>query len=184
MNIVKEFPIRQSFAGFKYYLKVYAFAIRYEISLQEDKDPLVKSNIKSYSEALRILELDKAFNESLNEEEKKVVDYCTYHNPDEHKPVLFDFYIQSAYKKWLRAFFYNRHQSKLLKRIDSKRLGKIMKKIRRDNNITKVKLAYVLETSVRTVERYESGETIPSFEYMINFSMYFDTDISELLFIR
>ena len=53
MNIVKEFPIRQSFAGFKFYLKVYAFAIRYEISLQEDKEPLVKSNIKSYSEALR-----------------------------------------------------------------------------------------------------------------------------------
>ena len=53
MNVVKEFPIRQSFAGFKYYLKVYAFAIRYEISLQEDKDPLVKSNIKSYSSSLR-----------------------------------------------------------------------------------------------------------------------------------
>ena len=69
MNVVKEFPIRQSFAGFKYYLKVYAFAIRYEISLQEDKEPLVKSNIKSYSEALRILELDKAFNDSLNDEE-------------------------------------------------------------------------------------------------------------------
>ena len=181
MNVVKEFPIRQSFAGFKYYLKVYAFAIRYEISLQEDKDPLVKSNIKSYSEALRILELDKAFNDSLNDEEKEVVNYCRYHNQNDTKPVLFDFYIQNAYKKWLRAFFYNRHQSKLLKRIDSKRLGKVMKKIRRDNDITKVKLAYVLETSVRTVERYEKGETIPPFEYMINFAMYFDKEINELV---
>lgn len=181
MNIVKEFPIRQSFAGFKYYLKVYAFAIRYEISLQEDKEPLVRSNLKSYSEALRILELDKAFNESLTDEEKEVVSYCRYHNQDETKPVLFDFYIQSAYKKWLRAFFYNRHQSKLLKRIDSKRLGKVMKKIRKDNSITKVKLAYVFETSVRTVERYESGETIPSFEYMINFAMYFDEKIDEII---
>ena len=181
MNVVKEFPIRQSFAGFKYYLKVYAFAIRYEISLQEDKEPLVKSNIKSYSEALRILELDKAFNDSLNDEEKEVVNYCRYHNQNDTKPTLFDFYIQSAYKKWLRAFFYNRHQSKLLKRIDSKRLGKVMKKMRRDNNITKVKLAYVLETSVRTVERYESGETIPPFEYMINFAMYFDVELNELI---
>ena len=181
MNVVKEFPIRQSFAGFKYYLKVYAFAIRYEISLQEDKEPLVKSNIKSYSEALRILELDKAFNISLNDEEKEVVSYCAYHNQNDNKPILFDFYIQSAYKKWLRAFFYNGHQSKLLKRIDSKRLGKVMKKIRRDNNSTKVKLAYVLETSVRTVERYESGETIPPFEYMINFSMYFDVELSEII---
>ena len=181
MNIVKEFPIRQSFAGFKYYLKVYAFAIRYEISLQEDKEPLVRSNLKSYSEALRILELDKAFNESLTDEEKEVVCYCRYHNQDETKPVLFDFYIQSAYKKWLRAFFFNRHQSKLLKRIDSKRLGKVIKKIRRENNITKVKLAYVLETSVRTVERYESGETIPPLEYMINFTMYFDVELDELI---
>ena len=181
MNIVKEFPIRQSFAGFKYYLKVYAFAIRYEISLQEDKEPLVRSNLKSYSEALRILELDKAFNESLTDEEKEVVSYCRYHNQDETKPVLFDFYIQSAYKKWLRAFFFNRHQSKLLKRIDSKRLGKVIKKIRRENNITKVKLAYVLETSVRTVERYESGETIPPLEYMINFTMYFDVELDELI---
>lgn len=181
MNIVKEFPIRQSFAGFKYNLKVYAFAIRYEISLQEDKEPLVRSNLKSYSEALRILELDKAFNESLTDEEKEVVSYCRYHNQDETKPVLFDFYIQSAYKKWLRAFFFNRHQSKLLKRIDSKRLGKVMKKIRRENNITKVKLAYVLETSVRTVERYESGETIPPLEYMINFTMYFDVELDELI---
>ena len=106
MNVVKEFPIRQSFAGFKFYLKVYAFAIRYEISLQEDKEPLVKSNIKSYSEALRILELDKAFNDSLNDEEKEVVNYCRYHNQNDTKPTLFDFYIQSAYKKWLRAFFY------------------------------------------------------------------------------
>ena len=181
MNVVKEFPIRQSFAGFKFYLKVYAFAIRYEIFLQEDKEPLVKSNIKSYSEALRILELDKAFNNSLNDEEKEVVSYCRYHNQNDTKPILFDFYIQSAYKKWLRAFFYNRRQSKLLKRIDSKRLGKVLKKIRRDNSITKVKLAYVLETSVRTVERYESGETIPPFEYMINFAMYFDVGISELV---
>ena len=181
MNIVKEFPIRQSFAGFKYYLKVYAFAIRYEISLQEDKEPLVKSNIKSYSEALRILELDKAFNDSLNDEEKEVVNYCRYHNQNDTKPILFDFYIQSAYKKWLRAFFYNRHQSKLLKRIDSKRLGKVMRKIRIDNNITKVKLAYVLETSVKTVERYESGETVPPLEYMINFTMYFDVELDELI---
>ena len=181
MNIVKEFPIRQSFAGFKYYLKVYAFAIRYEISLQEDKEPLVKSNIKSYSEALRILELDKAFNESLNEEEKEVVSYCRYHNQNDTKPVLFNFYIQSAYKKWLRAFFYNRHQSNLLKRIDSKRLGKVMKKIRRDNNVTKVKLAYVFEISVRTIERYESGETIPPFEYVINFVLYFDMDIETII---
>lgn len=181
MNIVKEFPIRQSFAGFKFYLKVYAFAIRYEISLQEDKEPLVRSNLKSYSEALRILELDKAFNDSLTDEEKEVVSYCRYHNQNEAKPLLFNFYIQSAYKKWLRAFFYNRHQSKLLKRIDSKRLGKVMKKIRKDNNITKVKLAYFFETSVRTIERYENGETVPPFEYMINFSMYFDVEISELV---
>ena len=89
-----------------------------------------------YSEALRILELDKAFNNSLTDEEKEVVSYCKYHNQNEAKPVLFDFYIQNAYKKWLRAFFYNRHQSKLLKRIDSKRLGKVMEKIRRDNRIT------------------------------------------------
>lgn len=181
MNVVKEFPIRQSFAGFKYYLKVYAFAIRYEISLQEDKDPLVKSNIKSYSEALRVLELDKAFNDSLNDEEKEVVSYCRYHNQNDTKPVLFDFYIQSAYKKWLRAFFFNRRQSKLLKRIDSKRLGKVMKKIRRDNNVTKVKLAYVLETSVRTIERYESGKTIPPFEYMINFALYFGINVDEII---
>ena len=56
-----------------------------------------------------------------------------------------------------------------------------MKKIRRDNNITKVKLAYVLETSVRTLERYESGETIPPFEYMINFVLYFDMDVEEII---
>ena len=56
-----------------------------------------------------------------------------------------------------------------------------MKKIRRDNNITKVKLAYVLETSVRTLERYESGETIPSFEYMINFAMYFGAELVGLI---
>ena len=56
-----------------------------------------------------------------------------------------------------------------------------MKKVRRENNITKVKLAYVLETSVRTVERYESGETIPPLEYMINFTMYFDVELDELI---
>ena len=56
-----------------------------------------------------------------------------------------------------------------------------MKKIRRDNGITTVKLAYVLETSIRTIERYESGETIPTFEYIINFAMYFDVELSGLI---
>lgn len=56
-----------------------------------------------------------------------------------------------------------------------------MKKIRRDNDITKVKLAYVFETSVRSIERYESGETIPSFEYMVNFAMYFDIEFDYLV---
>lgn len=181
MNIIKDFPIRQSFAGFKYYIKVYAFAIRYEISLQEDKDPLVKSNIKSYSEALRILELDKAFNASLSDEEKEAIRYCEYHNPNEIKPILFDFYMQSAYKKWLRAFFLNRHQSRINKRIDVKRLGKIMKKIRNDNKTSKVKLATALETAVRTIERYENGINIPSFEYMINFSSYFEIELNDLI---
>ncbi len=56
-----------------------------------------------------------------------------------------------------------------------------MEKIRRDNRITKVKLAYVFETSVRTIERYENGDTVPPFEYMINFSMYFDVELGELI---
>ena len=68
--------------------------------------------------------------------------------------------------------FYNRYQSKLLKRIDIKRFGKVLRQIRGNGKIAKVKLACVLEITVRIIDNYENGDNDPPFENIVNFAMF------------
>ena len=43
-------------------------------------------NIEKYSDALEVIKEDDSFNSLLSEQEKKVLSYYRYHNPDEIKP--------------------------------------------------------------------------------------------------
>ena len=64
-----------------------------------------------------------------SKEEKDSLKYLRYHNPNEKPPNNYDRAILSCYDKWASVFFKGRN--KLVKEIDMKVLGKVMRRMRK-----------------------------------------------------
>lgn len=87
-------------------------------------------------------------------------------------------YLRSAYQKYLDVFF---RQQKIGKCFDKEKLGLLLEKIRKVNKTTKDRLAKDFGISTRTIQRIESGDVLPSIDYLYLFCNEFDWSIDELL---
>jgi len=66
--------------------------------------------------------------------------------------------------------------------IDKKRVGKYLKKLRKEKNYTQEKLAYeVLNISINAIAEWESGNTIPSIDKLDILANLYDKSIDEIL---
>ena len=87
-------------------------------------------------------------------------------------------YLRSAYQKYLDVFFY--HQ-KIHCCFDKEKLGLLLQKIRKDNGVTKDRIAKEFGISTRTIRRIENGDVLPSIDYLYLFCNEFDWLVDELL---
>ncbi len=182
MNRNTKYPLQNSMRGFAIYVGYRRYMAADEISLQDDyPDLLVNKSLKNYNAALKIVELDRIFEEKLTDREREAIRYLVYHNPDEKEPLLYDVYIDLAYRKWSRVFFYANDKSKIYKQLRPRHLGKLMRRIRLNNNVDITTFAKAMELAVRTVERYESGDAVPSLPYIISFCSLFNIDLNQLV---
>lgn len=56
-----------------------------------------------------------------------------------------------------------------------------IRELRRQRNITQLKMAMDLHTSQNTISRYERGERQPSVEELVKIADYFDVSVDYLL---
>lgn len=182
MKIKLRYPIRRGKSGFKSCVSHYIFVANQLIKEHETEiDEHDLNKLDDYIVSLKLVEIYNKFESRLTEEQKNAIRYFRYHNPDESKPINYEEKIKCAYQKWLHTFFDERNQSRVLKRINCVFLGRVMKRIRNKSNLRKVVLCEMLGIIPKTLDRYESGKSMPSLEYIVSFCSLFDISIDELL---
>lgn len=62
------------------------------------------------------------------------------------------------------------------------KVGKRLRALREEKNITQEELGKILGTSHVTIGRYENGERIPKLDILIDLANYFDVSLDYLLF--
>lgn len=60
-------------------------------------------------------------------------------------------------------------------------LGEKLRKVRKDNNMTKLELSSALNVPKERIKLYETGEEIPSDFYLSNFAQYFNISKDDLI---
>lgn len=60
-------------------------------------------------------------------------------------------------------------------------LGEKLRKVRKDNNMTKLELSSALNVQKERIKLYETGEEIPSDFYLSNFAQYFNISKDDLI---
>lgn len=182
MKIKLRYPIRRGKSGFKSCVSQYIFVANQLVKEHETEiDEHDLNKLDDYMVSLKLVEIYNKFESRLTEEQKDAISYFRYHNPDESKPINYEENIKCAYQKWLHTFFDERNQSRVLKRINCVFLGRVMKRIRNKSNLRKVVLCEMLGIILKTIDRYESGKSMPSLEYIVSFCSLFDISIDELL---
>lgn len=65
--------------------------------------------------------------------------------------------------------------------MDSKKIGKFLKMLRREKGLTQEQLAEILLVSGRTISRWETGANMPDLSILIQMSEFYDVDVKEIL---
>ena len=65
--------------------------------------------------------------------------------------------------------------------MDQERIGELIKKIRKDNNLTQKDLADKLGVTYQAVSKWENGKNIPDIAILKQISEYFNIDLNDLL---
>lgn len=175
MNLRRNYSFIKSIRGFKIYIKYNVSEARRFVASCDSSPLFFDRNIEEYLDALEVIEVDDNFNSLLSEQEKKVLSYYRYHNPDEIKPKNYEKHFMNSYDKWLKVL-----PKKEIK-ISAFKLGKAMRIIRIKNNISITSLSILMNVDRNTVSQYEKGERLPSLEYYYNFCLRFDLSLDKLL---
>ena len=176
MKVCKSEKPEKTFNGFRRYnnwIRFYASTTKANL---ENKLVLTSDDYDTYAFCVHILEQDAIFYNQLTEDEKKCLNYWHYHTPIDKKPILFDFYLKTAYSKYLSVFFSGKEPE-----LNLKVLGKQMRLLRTKRNRTKTELGEILGVDRTTVGFYEKGSRCPSLNYVYKFCKYFGCSIDELL---
>lgn len=65
--------------------------------------------------------------------------------------------------------------------MDTKKIGKFLKELRNEKNMTQEQLAERMYVSGRTVSRWETGANMPDITLLLELSDFYDVDIREIL---
>ncbi|MGI6091070.1 MAG: helix-turn-helix domain-containing protein [Saccharofermentanales bacterium] len=65
--------------------------------------------------------------------------------------------------------------------MDTKKIGKFLKELRKDKEITQEQLAEYMHVSGRTVSRWETGMNLPDITILIELSDFYEVSIREIL---
>ena len=182
MEIKLKYPIRKGISGFRTCISYYVLTARLLVDEHErDKELYDEFKMDDYIVSLKLLEIYKKFEDKLTEDQNASLHYFLYHNPNEEEPVGYETNIKCVYQKWLHTFFDERNRPTTLKRISYQFLGRVMKRIRNKSNLTKVEVCDILGIIPKTIDRYESGKSVPSLDYIVSFCCLFSISIDELV---
>ena len=178
MRLRRKYNIIRSKKGFKEFIKYnLAEARRFIISCY--RSPLFYSeHLDKYKDALDIDDIGFKFVSILNEDELKALKYYRYHNTIDTEPKDYEQLIDNAYLKWLSIL------PKENLKINSRKLGRLMKLIRLKNNISIISLSVIMDVDRNTITKYEKGERLPSLEYFYRFCIKFDLSMDEIMFSK
>lgn len=65
--------------------------------------------------------------------------------------------------------------------MDQQKIGRFLKDLRKEKNLTQEQLAEQFQISRRTVSRWETGSNLPDLDILIEMADYYDVDLRELL---
>ena len=175
MNLRRNCSFIKSLRGFKIYIKYNVSEARRFVASCDSSPLFLDRNLEDYLDALEVIEVDDNFNLLLTNQEKEVLSYYRYHNPDEIMPNNYNKLFSDAYNKWLKVI-----PKKEIK-ISAFKLGKAMRIIRIRNNISITSLAILMNVDRNTISKYEKGERLPSLEYYYKFCVRFNMSMTKLL---
>lgn len=176
MKVCKSEKPEKTFNGFRRYNNWIRFYANTTKANLENKLVLTSEDYDTYAFCVHILEQDAIFYEQLNKEEIEALSYWHYHNPVMKKPILLDFYLKTAYSKYLSVFFSEKEPE-----LNLKVLGKQMRLLRTNLGRTKTELGEILGVDRTTVGLYEKGSRTPSLIYTYKFCKYFGCSIDEMI---
>ncbi len=65
--------------------------------------------------------------------------------------------------------------------MDQQKIGKFLKELRNEKEITQEQLAETLNVSGRTVSRWETGKNMPDISILVDLSEFYDVSIMEII---
>ena len=65
--------------------------------------------------------------------------------------------------------------------MDQQKIGRFLKDLRKEKNLTQEQLEERFQISRRTVSRWETGSNLPDLDILIEMADYYDVDLRELL---
>lgn len=65
--------------------------------------------------------------------------------------------------------------------MDQQKIGKLLKTLRNEKELTQEQFAEIFNVSNRTVSRWENGNNLPDLDILIQISDYYEIDLRELL---
>lgn len=65
--------------------------------------------------------------------------------------------------------------------MDQKKIGRFLKELRREKNLSQEQFAEIMGVSNRSVSRWETGMNMPDLDILIEIAKYYDVEIKEIL---
>ena len=65
--------------------------------------------------------------------------------------------------------------------MDQKKIGRFLKELRKEKNITQEQLAEKIKVSGRTVSRWETGSNMPDISLLAELADFYDVSIPEII---
>jgi DNA-binding XRE family transcriptional regulator len=169
----------KNFQGFKCFVTEQYFWFRKTIGEHEKSRMYGPDAYENYAQAVYVSDLYDVFINSTSQEEKDALKYLRYHNPNERPPKNYDKAILTCYEKWASVFFKGRN--KLVKKVDMKVLGRVMRKARMDYGLSSTTVANAIGVDRSTINKYENGLRMPTLVNLLKFCRLFRVTIDELI---
>ena len=165
--------------GFRHFLKHTLFEVEKCISNFESEGisrTLVRPD--NYVIAMRIISLYTEYIDGLSDDEKDAVKKIRYGKVryEEYASFYCGVY-KMCYAKWERIFFRRNIYGNISKLL----LGILIRSIREQQYISRVEICSATGYSYPRVRHYETGNTLPTLDFLFKFSKIFGCSIDELI---
>lgn len=179
MKTFEGITFARSLNGYRRYIREIRGYYRFRERYYRCQDFAWRYSLEDTMEIEKIIALDNKFMALTTDDEKAMIDYISYHNPDVPKPYNFEKSFYSAFPKWLSVFFNT--SEPLFGRIDPVLLGKQIQYLRFINDTKQAELASMIHVDRTTLIDLELGKRIPSLETIYRLSVVFKIGIDELV---